>query len=184
MSKLFDELERAAWGGFIVAQSRLFLRIEDDLRRHSGITHTEFEVLLRLALAPDRRMRIQDLASRSLLSRSGTSRAVARLERVGYVRRVGAREDGRGAYAVLTPRGRTHFREAAPRHVALVREAFLNRFSREELAVLADFWQRIHDAPPPASALDASPSQRSKRSRRATSQEPRAVGSVRGGARR
>jgi hypothetical protein len=81
MSELFDELERAAWGGFIVAQSRLFQRIEDDLRKRFHVTHTEFEVLLRLCFAPGGRARIQDLAADSLLTRSGTSRAVEQIGR-------------------------------------------------------------------------------------------------------
>lgn len=163
MARHFDELERAAWGGFIVAQSRLFQRIEDDLRRRFHITHTEFEVLLRLALSADGRARIQDLAARSLLSRSGTSRAVERLERAGHLRREGAEEDGRGAYAVLTPEGRAHFHAAAPAHVALVREAFLGRFSREELEVLAGFWKRVN-APDAAAAPTSTP----RRTRRVT----------------
>lgn len=146
MAELFTKLERAAWGGFIVTQSRLFQRIEDDLRRRFGITHTEFEVLLRLAFAPDGRARIQDLAAKSLLSRSGTSRAVERLARTGHVEREGAQEDGRGAYAVLTKSGREHFFSAAREHVALVRREFLSHFTDVELELLAGFWRRLSDA--------------------------------------
>lgn len=161
MSELFTELERAAWGGFIVAQSRLFQRIEDDLRRRFGITHAEFEVLLRLNFSPDGRARIQDLAARSLLSRSGTSRAVDRLARAGHVAREGAEEDGRGAYAVLTASGREHFARAAREHVALVRREYLSHFSEAELATLAGFWRRIAGGAPPE------PPPAKKRARRA-----------------
>ena len=147
MSELFTKLERAAWGGFIVTQSRLFQRIEDDLRRRFGVTHAEFEVLLRLSFAPGGRARIQDLAKQSLLSRSGTSRAVDRLMRAGHVAREGAEEDGRGAYAVLTTGGRGHFLSAAREHVALVRREFLSRFSPEELETMAGFWRRIEGEP-------------------------------------
>lgn len=156
MSELFTKLERAAWGGFITTQSRLFGRIEDDLRKRFGITHAEFEVLLRLSFAPDGRARIQDLASRSLLSRSGTSRAVERLERAGHVLREGAEEDGRGAYAVLTEAGRAHFGKAAREHVALVRTEFLSRFSEEELTQMAAFWQKVA-APAAAPHQDSAP---------------------------
>ncbi len=145
VSEFFDELERAAWGGFIVAQSRLFQRIEDDLRKRFRLTHAEFEVLLRLNFAATGRARIQDLAARSLLTRSGTSRAVERLERAGLVERHDAQEDGRGAYARLTKQGRAHFLAAAKEHVALVRREFLTRFSREELGQLAEFWRRLDD---------------------------------------
>lgn len=145
VSKLFDELERAAWGGFIAAQSTMFARIEDDLRARFALTHTEFEVLLRLFKSPTGKMRIQELAARSLLSRSGTSRAVERLERAGYVARLAAVEDGRGAYAALTELGREHFAKAAPAHVELVRDSFLRKFSRDELAVLAALLRRVTD---------------------------------------
>lgn len=144
---LFDALERAAWGGFIAAQSRIFARIEDDLRRRFRITHAEFEVLLRLSFAPEGRVRIQELAAKSLLSPSGTSRAVDRLVRAGFVRREGAREDGRGAYAALTAKGREHFARASVEHVALVRREFLEHFSRDELELLASCWRRVNNAP-------------------------------------
>lgn len=143
MPDLFTPEERAAWGGFIVAQSRLFGAIEDDLKRHHGITHAEFEVLLRLWTADGGRMRIQDLAARSLLSRSGTSRAVDRLVRAGHLLREGAEEDGRGAYAVLTPGGRGHFEAAAEAHTALVRRMFLSRLEPSEIATLATIWKKI-----------------------------------------
>jgi DNA-binding MarR family transcriptional regulator len=147
MSDLFDELERAAWGGFVVAQSRLFAKIEEDLRRRFGITHAEFEVLLRLMFAPSGRARIQDLATDSLLTRSGTVRVVDRLERAGHVERHDAKEDGRGAYAVLTRRGRAHFMGAAKAHVALVRREFLGKFEKRELQQLASFWARLAEQP-------------------------------------
>jgi DNA-binding MarR family transcriptional regulator len=144
--RFFSKLERDAWGGFIATQSRLFQRIEDDLRRRFGITHAEFEVLLRLSMAPQMRARIQELAARSLLTRSGTSRVVERLEKQGYVEREGAQEDGRGAYAVLTESGRRHFLAAAKEHVALVRREFLVHFNESELAMLAGFWSRLSSA--------------------------------------
>ncbi len=147
MIDFFTKLERAAWGGLVGVQSRLFRLIEDDLHRKSGITHAEFEVLLRLWLTTGSRARIQDLAAASLLTRSGTSRLVERLVRVGYVERAGAKEDGRGAYAVLTKAGRENFLVAARHHVALVRREFISHFSREELELMAAFWLRIENAP-------------------------------------
>lgn len=147
MSKLFTPLERAAWGGLIVVQSRLFGRIEEDLRQRFRITHAEFEVLLRLALSTTGRARLQQLAEESLLSRSGTSRAVERLARAGHVERHGAAEDGRGAYAVLTASGRAHFFEAAEAHVALVRREFLGKLPAKEQERLASIWARILAAP-------------------------------------
>ncbi len=143
MAELFTRLERAAWGGFVTTQGRIFQRIEEDLRRRFGLTHAEFEVLLRLTFADDGRARIQDLAARSLLTRSGTSRVVDRLVRAGHLTREGAEEDGRGAYAVLSARGRDHFMAAAKEHVALVRKEFLSHFSATEQEQLAGFRARL-----------------------------------------
>ncbi|MBX7196475.1 MAG: MarR family winged helix-turn-helix transcriptional regulator [Sandaracinaceae bacterium] len=180
MSTLFTKLERAAWGGFIATQSRLFQHIEDDLRRRFRITHAEFEVLLRLFLSNDGRARIQDLAARSLLSRSGTSRAVERLARAGHVVRHDAEEDGRGAYAVLTPSGRERFLEAAEAHVTLVRREYLSHFSQSELEQMVSFWERL--SPGPASEADegaaatlagTAPSRTAKTAKTATVQRSR-----------
>lgn len=143
MPDFFTRAERKAWGGFIATQARLFRLIEDDLRRRFGLTHAEFEVLLRLYLAAEGRMRLQDLAAKNLLSPSGVSRAVDRLVRAGHVAREGAPEDARGAYAVLTPSGRTHFEAAAEAHVALVRREFLQHLTDAEQATLGELWERL-----------------------------------------
>lgn len=143
MSEYFDARERAAWGGLVTAQGRIFRKVEADLGARTGLAHAEFEVLLRLSRAPDRRMRIQDLAAESLLTHSGTSRVVDRLAKKGHVRRDRADEDGRGACAVLTERGLDTFRRAAEGHVALVRREFLSLYSAEELEQLSALLHRV-----------------------------------------
>ena len=140
---LFSEVELAAWSGFLGTFDRLNRSIEEDLQEHSHLSHVEFEVLLRLARAPDRCMRIQALADQSILTRSGMSRTVERLVQSGLVERVVAAEDRRGAYAVLTGEGHERLRSAAEAHTQLVREIFLSRFSEKELRQMADFWQRL-----------------------------------------
>ena len=139
----FTPLEQAAWGGLLGMHGRMMHAIEADLEAHSRITHAEFEVLLRLSWAEQRRLRIQDLAARSLLTRSGISRVVERLERVGLVTREEASEDRRGAYAVLTEAGLLRLRTALRAHVAFVRSSFLGLFSETELEQMATFWQRV-----------------------------------------
>lgn len=143
---LFDERERAAWGGLLRTHALLDRAIEADLRAHDGITHVEFEVLLRLWTAPDGRRRIQDLAADSVLTRSGMSRLVDRLARAGFVARESAPEDGRGSYAVLTDQGRATFEQLAPRHVAQVRELFLGRLSEDEVDTLIRIWRKVTPA--------------------------------------
>jgi DNA-binding MarR family transcriptional regulator len=135
--------ERATWVGFVELQGRLFGLIETDLNDNSGLTHTEYEVILRLAAAPDKRLRIQYLASVSLLSRSGTSRAVDRLAKAGLVRRETAQEDGRGAYAVLTEAGEARFRAAEAHHLALVKAQFLDRLTVTEQEQLRLIWKKL-----------------------------------------
>ncbi len=145
MDNDFTKLEQDAWGGLLGMYGRMFHKIDDHLQEHFRITHIEFEVLLRLSWADDHRLRIQDLAARSVLTRSGMSRAVERLERAGFVTRVGASEDRRGAYAVLTEAGLSRFRAALAAHVAFVRRQYLNVFNDSELEQMASFWRRVEE---------------------------------------
>jgi DNA-binding MarR family transcriptional regulator len=139
----FTPLESGAWGGFLGTYSQMMAFIEADLQENWKITHVEFEILLYLSWEPNHRMRIQDLAARSILTRSGMSRAVERLGKAGLVRCETASEDRRGAYAVLTQEGEARMQSALGTHVALVRENFLNLFSPSQLEQMAEFWQQI-----------------------------------------
>lgn len=145
MPELFNEFEQKAWGGFLGIYAKMNRIVEEDLQAHSHITHVEFEVLLRLSWSENRRMRIQDLAAESILSRSGVSRMVERLEKAGLVTREEAPEDRRGAYAVLTEAGAERFRIAAQKHVQFVREHFTSKFSEDELEVMGEFWKRLEE---------------------------------------
>ena len=137
------EADRAAWGGFLRAYAVLDQAIDADLQARYGLRHSEFEVLLRLRRAPGERLRIQELAGSSLLTRSGTSRLVDRLARAGLVVREAAAEDGRGSYAALTDAGRELFDRLRPQHLAFVRERFHDRLTDDELAVLARVWDKL-----------------------------------------
>lgn len=90
-------------------------------------------------------MRIQAIAEQSVLTHSGTSRLIDRLEGAGLVEREEAEEDKRGFYVVLTAAGREHFKQAAQQHTAYVRELFLRHFTEDELKQLASFWARLGD---------------------------------------
>src|SRR5262245_47012726 len=91
----FSPTEHDAWGGFLKTYARIYRLVEADLLEHSRLSHVEFEVLLRLWWEEGHRLRIQELAARSILTRSGMSRVVERLEEAGLVRREGAVEDRR-----------------------------------------------------------------------------------------
>ena len=90
-------------------------------------------------------MRMRDLADAVVLSRSGLTRLVDRLQREGLIDREQCASDARGAYAVLTETGRARLREAQPLHREGVRQRFLSRFSDDELRELAVFWARLQD---------------------------------------
>ncbi|MBK8618222.1 MAG: MarR family transcriptional regulator [Anaerolineales bacterium] len=141
----FSDIEQAAWGGFLGAYGRMNRMIEEDLQSHSHITHVEFEILLRLSWNENHRVRIQDLAAESVITRSGVSRVVERLEKAGLVTREEAPEDRRGAYAVLTKEGAARFEKAIKAHVAFVRENFLSKFSDKELNQMSAFWKRLEN---------------------------------------
>ncbi len=136
----FTPLERAAWGGLLKTHATLNKLLEAQLQSEFGITHVEYEILLRLNYAPGGKLRIQDLAEQSILTRSGVSRAVDRLEKAGFTTKNVAEEDRRGAYAMLTPEGKARFEKILDQHVAFVRATFLDLYSEEQLQLMADCW--------------------------------------------
>jgi DNA-binding MarR family transcriptional regulator len=147
MDNDFTKIEGLAWGKLLSVHASMLNQLEEMLQTQHHISHGEFEVLLRLFWTPDKRQRIRDLAEASVLTRSGMSRLVERLVQAGLVRREGATEDGRGAYAVLTTVGQERFEAALASNIALVRQRFLNLYSQQELEQMGAFWERFleHD---------------------------------------
>jgi DNA-binding MarR family transcriptional regulator len=113
-----------------------------------GLTLSDYEVLLRLARAPDRRMRRVDLAEQVLLTASGITRLLDGLERSGYVERGSCETDRRVVYAVLTDDGRQKLREASTSHVAQIEEYFHSRYDEGQLVALNGLLARIEAAEP------------------------------------
>ncbi len=138
-----DEVELAAWRGFLRAHSRLVAALDAELRDAHDLPLSAYDVLVQLADAPQRRLRMSELAESVLLTPSGLTRLVDRLCRDGLVERVRCDADARGAFAVLTDRGCTHLTEARPTHLEGVRRLFLERLSPAEQRTLADAWVRV-----------------------------------------
>ena len=138
-------LELGAWRGMLRAHARLTREMDAEMRARHGISLSAYEVLMLLGDAPRRRMRVSELSAATLLSVSGVSRLVDRLVREGLVAKEACEEDGRGAEAVLTPMGRGRLRAARASHLADVRRRFLTRFSDDDLAEMAAFWERLDD---------------------------------------
>jgi len=124
-----------AWDSFLRAHATLMRRLELDLSQATGLALADFDVLAQLARAGGE-LRMTDLASRVLVSRSGMTRRVARLVEEGLVQRANADADGRGVVVALTDAGMARLTETAPVHLRGVSELFLAQLDDHELAVL------------------------------------------------
>ena len=125
------------------AHAELTRALDAQLAREHKLPLSSYEVLLFLADAPQGRMRMSDLAESVLLSRSGLTRLVDRLEREGLLKRERCESDARGLFAEITPAGRELFDAARRTHLDGVRALFLDRFSRDELRTLGGLWQKL-----------------------------------------
>ncbi len=137
--------ELHAWKGFLRAHHALVARLDAELVEQHRLPLTSYEVLLRLANGPASGIRMSDIADSVLLSRSGLTRLVDRLEREGLVERCSCPSDARGQLALLTDRGRALFGDAQRTHLRGVRREFLDRFDPAELEQLAELWARFGD---------------------------------------
>ena len=142
-AELLDQEELAAWRGMLRAHAELTKELDAELAREHNLPLSSYEVLLYLADAPEGRMRMAELAESVLLSRSGLTRLVDRLEREGLLKRQRCESDARGYFAEITPKGRRLFDQARRTHLEGVRARFLSRFSRDELRALGTLWQKL-----------------------------------------
>src|SRR5918992_4130761 len=121
-----DEREARAWRGYTRMQVLLTARLHRNLLRETGLSLSDYEVLVHLSEAPDGRLRSFQLSNALQWEKSRLSHHLTRMERRGLVTRQECSTDGRGAFIVLTPNGRAAIEEAAPAHVADVRDAFID----------------------------------------------------------
>jgi DNA-binding MarR family transcriptional regulator len=135
-TRWLDADEQHAWRAFLTANRVLFDALDRQLQREARIPHAYYEILVRLSEAPDRTLRMSELAQRSQSSRSRLSHAVARLEEVGWVRRVECATDRRGLLAVLTDEGYDALAAAAPGHVETVRRLLFDALTPDQVAQL------------------------------------------------
>lgn len=133
----------AAWVRLLRAHAGLTRRMDAAMRAAHGLTLNDYDVLLQLAGAENRRLRRVDLAERVLLTQSGITRLLAGLEAAGLVERATCPEDGRVVYAQLTDAGYARCAEAARTHLADIERLFSEQFSDEELATLAELLARL-----------------------------------------
>lgn len=137
------EGELHAWRGMLRVHASLTKALDAQLETTHGLPLSSYEVLMYLQHAEGQRMRMRDLASSVILSRSGLTRLVDRLEREGLLCRESCASDARGAFAKLTAAGDAKVREARATHLAGIRALFLDHLSAEEQDVLSGLWARI-----------------------------------------
>lgn len=136
----------SAWLTMLHAHAVLVDVLERDLQAATGLPLGSFEVLVQLASAPDGQLKMVELAQSLLLSKSGVTRLVDRMEGAGLVTRGACATDRRIVYAMLTPEGRAALRDAMPRHLDSLAERFTSNLTSGEVATLRKTLQKILDA--------------------------------------
>ena len=137
------------WRSFLRAHARIVRHLETELVAEQSLSLASYDVLVQLAETPGRRMRMTELADAVLLSRSGVTRLVDRLERTGLVSRERADGDGRGVVAVLTQTGLDRLRTASGTHLAGVVRHFVEPLEETEISALGRTCEQLAAASPP-----------------------------------
>ena len=132
-TRWLSEPEQHAWRGYLAMTRLLAAQLDRELQQDSALPHTYYEILVRLSEAPDRSLRMSELAVLSESSRSRLSHAVSRLAEAGWVRREDCVTDRRGAFAILTEAGLAALEAAAPAHVESVRRHLFDRLTPEQV---------------------------------------------------
>ena len=145
MPRWLSDEEQASWRAWIAASLLLPDRLSRDLQEQAGISLPDYEILVYLSEAPERRLRMSELADRTLSSRSRLSHQVDRLTDAGLVDRQPCSDDRRGYFAVLTPQGLDYLVKTAPVHVGSVREHLVDVLTPEEFAEFGRLCAKVAD---------------------------------------
>src|SRR3954471_23240081 len=134
------------WGALLKVHAALVPRLDGELQETHGLPLTWYDVLLELNAAPERRLTMGQLGAVSAVSRTRVSRVVDELVRSGLVTREPNPDDGRSAFAALTPAGRAALRKSAPTYVAAVQREFADHLTAHEAKVLAGALRKVLSA--------------------------------------
>jgi len=134
--------EMKAWRSYIIASRRMLEALDTDLDGHD-LSMADYEILAQLSDAPERKMRMSELAEIALLSRSRLSHRMKVMEKAGWVKREACPSDKRGYFAVMTAKGWKAIVAAAPDHVESVRTRFVDHLNKSDQEVLAQIFSRI-----------------------------------------
>lgn len=141
--------EQHLWRGWLKLNTRLASALHRELQQDAGLSMPDFEVLVHLTDNPEGRLRVSDLAGLLQWERSRVSHHVTRMECRGLVGRAECPEDGRGAFVMITPQGRTAIEGAAPGHVRAVRRLMFDALTEEEKVALAAVIDKLLARPEP-----------------------------------
>lgn len=149
-TRQFEETDKlSAWSLFLQTHRRVLDQLADELEAQRGLSLPWYDVLIQLYKAPEHRLRMNDLAGSVLLSKSGLTRLIDRMEKAGLVERASCPSDRRGWFAVLTPRGEEVFKEAAPVHLDGIARHFTDHLTPNEARAMVDAFERILEANSP-----------------------------------
>jgi DNA-binding MarR family transcriptional regulator len=143
MAEPLTDTEQGAWRTFIETSWALHTRLEDELRAATGLSMNDYHVMVVLSEAPERRLRMGELASRLVFSPSRVTYQINSMVKRGLVRKQSCPDDGRGQEAVLTADGLAALRAAAPLHLSTVRTAFIDLLDADELAVIHQVFRKV-----------------------------------------
>ncbi|MDO0934343.1 MarR family transcriptional regulator [Streptomyces sp. DG2A-72] len=135
--------EQRAWRAYIGAVLLVEDALDRQLQQEAGMPHMYYSILSVLSEAPERKLRMTDLAERLKITRSRLTYAVTRLEKDGLVRRENCRWDKRGSIAALTDEGMTVLEQAAPGHVATVRALLFDRLTPEQVGQVEEIFGKV-----------------------------------------
>lgn len=144
--KTFSSDELEVWSSLATVLEWLPPALDAQLQRDADLTHFEYGILFALADAPDRTLRMSVLAAYANSSLSRLSRAAARLETRGWIRRAPDPDDGRASLAILTGAGLKRYRQATPGHVQTVHRLVLDRLTTAQQRHLLEITRRISGA--------------------------------------
>jgi DNA-binding MarR family transcriptional regulator len=140
------DTEQTSWRAFVESSWALHTRLEDELRAATGLSMSDYHVMVVLSEAPEHRVRMGELASRLVFAPSRLTYQINSMAKRGLVRKQSCPEDGRGQEAVLTDRGMAELVAAAPKHLETVRDSFIDHLDDDELAVIGRVFTRIRKA--------------------------------------
>ena len=138
--------QRSAWAGFLRVHATVTAALDHELRQQHRLSLSEYDVLVQLSSTAEGALRMSDLADAVMLSRSGLTRLVERLERTGLLTRRQAAHDARATLASITDRGLARLAEATPTHLDGVRRLFLDPLGAPGARHLALAWSAIREA--------------------------------------